>query len=89
MITSEILFERLQRAFSPTHLRVVDDKDKHRGHAGEGAGHYTVYIQAPSFAGKSRVQIHRAIYQAVGDLMPTRIHALSIVLGSVDNSLIR
>ncbi|MDE4189448.1 BolA family protein [Phaeobacter gallaeciensis] len=75
---------RLQEAFQPSHLEVVDDSDSHIGHAGhDGAGesHFNVKIRAAAFAGMNRVQRHRAVHKALGDIVP-RIHALALDIGS-------
>lgn len=79
---TQIIRERLEKKFAPTHLEVIDDSAKHVGHAGsrDGAGHFTVVIQADYFAGKSRVEAHRLIYDALSDLIPKEIHALQIKL---------
>jgi len=71
---------RLEQKFSPTILEVIDDSEKHKGHAGsaEGAGHYTVIIASAFFAAQSRVSIHREIYHVLADLIPHEIHALQI-----------
>jgi BolA protein len=75
-----LMKQRLQNAFSPSQLDVIDDSEKHRGHAGsrDGAGHYTVMIKADSLQNKSRIEVHRQIYQVLADMMPTEIHALQI-----------
>ena len=73
-----LLRERL--AFlSPLRLEINDDSAEHAGHAGarEG-GHYRLLIVSPHFAGKSTLQRHRLIYDALAELMRSRIHALSI-----------
>ncbi len=77
-----LIKHRLQQAFSPTELDVIDDSEKHRGHAGsrDGAGHYTVVIKADCFKEKSRIEIHREIYRVLNDLIPHEIHALCIKL---------
>jgi len=77
----DIIHERLQQHFSPTLLEVQDDSARHQGHAGSanGAGHYTVIIRALCFENQSRLEVHRAIYQVLSDLIPDKIHALSIV----------
>ncbi|HVX05557.1 MAG TPA: BolA family protein [Rhodanobacteraceae bacterium] len=69
---------RLQQAFSPTTLEVIDEGHLHVGHAGEGTGHFRVRIASAAFAGKTRVQQHRMIYDALADLMGRGIHALAI-----------
>ncbi len=72
---------RLTESLDPSHLRVVDDSEQHRGHAGHdgsGESHFTVEIVADSFAGQSRVARQRAVNTALGDLLRERIHALAI-----------
>lgn len=78
----EVIRERLQQAFSPIQLEVVDDSEQHKGHKGAegGAGHYTVIIEATNLSSKNRVAAHREIYQVLQDLMPNEIHALKIQL---------
>jgi BolA family transcriptional regulator, general stress-responsive regulator len=70
----------LDRALSPSLLEIRDDSDRHAGHAGarDGRGHFHVQIVAAAFAGQSPLQRHRAVYAALGELMATDIHALSI-----------
>jgi BolA protein len=73
---------RLRAALSPERLAVVDDSAKHRGHAGHdarGESHFTVDIVAAAFSGKSRVQRHRLVNQALAQLLAERVHALAIV----------
>jgi BolA protein len=74
--------KRLRTALSPERLAVIDDSARHRGHAGHdprGESHFTVEIVSPAFAGKSRVQRHRLINQALAQLLAERVHALAIV----------
>lgn len=75
-----LIEQRLQKAFAPKELQVLDDSEQHRGHVGSqgGAGHYTVIIVAECFKGLSRVVMHQRIYAALGDLIPGEIHALKI-----------
>jgi BolA protein len=72
---------RLTSALAPTHLQVIDDSEQHRGHAGHdarGESHFTVIIESPSFAGRSRLERQRAVNDALGELLKERVHALSI-----------
>lgn len=73
-----LLRERLA-VLSPLRLEVIDDSALHAGHAGarEG-GHYRLLIVSREFAGKTTLQRHRLIHDALGELMRSRIHALSI-----------
>ena len=72
--------ERLEAALAPTRLEVIDDSHHHIGHEGarDGRGHYTVLIASQAFAGMTLLARHRAVYEALGTLMQTDIHALSI-----------
>lgn len=76
----EAIRSLLQTAFAPSALDVIDDSHRHSGHEGakDGRGHFTVRVVSPAFAGMAPLARHRAVYAAVGDLMQTDIHALSI-----------
>jgi BolA protein len=77
---AERLTARLRTALQPAELEVIDDSHLHAGHAGaaDGRGHFTVRVVAERFAGVTVVRRHRLVYEAVGDMMTTDIHALSI-----------
>lgn len=72
--------DRLQQALAPTAMELIDESHLHAGHAGakSGRGHFRLRIVSSRFAGMNPVQCHRLIYDALGDLMQTDIHALSI-----------
>ncbi len=77
-LTAEIR-NRLQ-SFNPSLLELEDDSAAHAGHKGNGGGgHYNVKIVSSQFLQKSQVMRHRLIYQALADLIPKKIHALSIL----------
>lgn len=71
---------RLQTAFSPEDLEIVDDSHLHVGHAGaqDGKGHFTVRIVSSRFKGTSPLKRHRMVFDALGDMMETDIHALRL-----------
>lgn len=76
-----LIEERVRAALDVRSLKVRDDSHLHAGHAGAaaGGGHYHVRVVSPAFAGRSALQRHRMIYQAVGGAMRNDvIHALSI-----------
>ncbi|MFZ2974083.1 MAG: BolA family protein [Ferribacterium limneticum] len=76
--TVELLRQRLA-VLQPDSIAIIDDSHRHAGHAGaRDGGHYQLQIVAQAFAGKSTMARHRMIYDAAGDLMRGRIHALSI-----------
>lgn len=75
---------KLQAAFTPTELEVVDESHLHAGHAGApegGQSHFRVKIRADAFAGKTRVAQQRAIYAVLRDEMSGPIHALALDVG--------
>ena len=79
MSTLERIRSRITSLLSPAHLEIIDDSHKHVGHAGNtGGGHYTLIITAEKLNRLSKLESHRLIYSAVNDLMPEKIHALSI-----------
>ena len=71
---------RLETAFQPDELDIVDDSHRHAGHAGarDGRGHFNVRIVSKQFAGKLPIERHRLVYAALGTLMQTDIHALTV-----------
>ena len=79
-MTSEQIKQQLNDALKPDLLEILDNSAAHAGHAGvsSGGGHYHVTIISAVFEGKSLVQRHQLIYQALGDLMKQQIHALGI-----------
>lgn len=65
---------------APEQLEILDESALHAGHAGAraGGGHFKLTLVSPAFAGQSLIARHRLVYQALGDLMTVKIHALSI-----------
>ena len=70
----------LEAAFQPVSLVVSDDSHLHAGHEGarDGRGHFSVEIVSDAFTGRPSLARHRAVYAAMGALMTTDIHALSV-----------
>ncbi len=78
----EIIRDKLQAAFDPERLEVVDDSAKHAGHAGARPGgetHFSVTIVARAFEGLGRVDRQRRIYTALAqEMAPDGVHALAL-----------
>jgi BolA protein len=74
----EQIRERLQAAFAPSVLEVVDEGYKHASHGNAGKGHFHVRIVSAAFAVQLPLKRHRMIYAAMDGLMDNGIHALSI-----------
>lgn len=87
MTTAETLRERLAK-LDPQQIDIIDDSHHHAGHAGarDGGGHYRLHIVAAAFAGKRTMERHRLVYDAAGDLMKQKIHALSITAKAPDET---
>lgn len=68
------------QVLQPTQLEIRDDSAAHAGHVGAatGRGHFHVRISSPVFKGLTPIAQHRRVYAALGELMNTDIHALSI-----------
>jgi BolA protein len=71
---------RLEAALAPQTLEIIDDSHLHAGHAGakDGRGHFSVRIISQRFAGTNPLERHRMVYEALGSLMDTDIHALHL-----------
>ncbi|MGH8443222.1 MAG: BolA family protein [Nevskiaceae bacterium] len=78
----------LTAAFAPQHLVIEDESHRHAGHAGAatGRGHFRVQIVSGAFAGLPALARHRQVYAALGELMQTDIHALSIQARTPDET---
>lgn len=83
MPVSDEIEARLRANFSVQHLEIVNESHKHAGHAGDdgsGESHFRILIRAPELAAMGRVQRHRAVQAALGDIN-TRVHAIALDIG--------
>ena len=87
MIDPEVNAERISRirnlliaGLAPERLEIEDQSHLHAGHPGarEGKGHFRVEIVAEAFEGRAPLKRHRLVYDALGDMLQTDIHALTI-----------
>ncbi len=82
----ERIVARLTEALDPTTLDVVDESDRHAGHAGVrhsgarggGGTHYRVRIVSGKFAGLNRVARHRLVYGLLPAEFADGLHALAL-----------
>jgi BolA protein len=89
---ADAIRQRLTAALAPTRLDLVDQSALHAGHAGarpEGESHFRMLIVTARFAGKSRLARQRMVLAALGDLMRTEIHAISITALTPDEARAR
>lgn len=70
----------IESSLKPSSLEIIDQSHRHAGHAGarDGRGHFDVRVVSELFKGKLPLARHRLVFAAVGNLMETDIHALSI-----------
>ena len=75
-----LIRSRLEAAFEPERLELIDESHLHAGHAGaaDGKGHFRVRIVSDRFRYTRPIERQRMVFKALGDLMQTDIHALSI-----------
>ncbi len=81
MTVEQQIRQVLMVALEPTRLDVINESDLHAGHAGSpgtGESHFRVLVVSPRFAGRSRVDRHRLVNDALGELLRNRIHALAV-----------
>lgn len=76
----EKIRSRLEAAFAPLELEVLDESHLHAGHPGarDGRGHFRVRIVSAHFSETNPLERHRMVYEALDDLMKSDIHALSV-----------
>ena len=83
MLVAGRIREKLSSAFNPIRLEVVDESQRHAGHAGARPGgetHFRVEIVAAAFQGKSRLERQRLVYAALATELENQVHALSLVV---------
>jgi BolA protein len=89
MSIQETMEKKLSEAFSPERLIVINESHLHAGHHhvdggheavfdGSGETHFRIRIVSPAFAGKSRIERHRAVNDLLADEMKAGLHALAI-----------
>ncbi len=87
MRVADIINTKLEEAFSPAQLQVIDESEKHRGHSGwreGGESHWKVIIVSAAFNGKSRLEAQRAVNKVLAAELAGPIHALTLDLKGVD-----
>ena len=81
MRVEERITRKLQQAFAPETLEVVNESHRHAGHAsspGTGESHFTIKVVSRSFAGKTRLERHRMVNEVLADELGGKVHALAI-----------
>ncbi len=87
MTVAETIRTKLEAAFAPESLDIRDESGMHAGHAGARPGgetHFRVSIVSKAFEGKSRVERHRQVHEALDAELKGRVHALALTLLTPD-----
>jgi BolA protein len=81
MSVEQNIRHKLTAAFAPDALEIVNDSDRHAGHAGSpgtGESHFTVKVVSSAFSGKSRLERHRMVNDVLTEELAGKVHALAI-----------
>lgn len=81
MAVAETMEHKLTQALAPQRLKIVDDSEKHKGHAGYREGgetHFRVEVVSAAFAGQSRVARQRRVYEILAAELAGGVHALQL-----------
>ena len=87
MLMQERIVARLKEALDPVSLDVVDESDRHAGHAGArpgGGTHYRVRVVSARFERQSRIERHRLVYGVLAAEFADGLHALALVAKAPD-----
>lgn len=89
MSVADTIRGKLTARFAPVRLDIVDESQRHAGHAGarpEGETHFAVTIVSAVFAGQSRVARQRLVYQTLAEELASRVHALALTTLTPDEA---
>ncbi len=78
--TPELIKRKLSASLAAIHVEVLDESDRHAGHAGArgGGGHYALIVVSDAFEGRPSLERHRLVYAALSEEMSVSIHALAL-----------
>jgi BolA protein len=81
MTLSDWIARTLEERLQPTRLAVLDESHQHVGHGGwreGGETHFRIDIVSEAFSGKTRVERHRLVNEALKGAFDRGLHALAI-----------
>lgn len=80
MSIAKTMEEKLNAAFAPSFLRIINESSKHSGHLPEDLdeSHLGIVIVSEKFAGVSRVERSRMVHAAIAPEI-AMIHALTVL----------
>ena len=89
MSVESTIRDKLQQAFAPSRLDVINESHLHAGHRGSpgtGESHFRVLIVSARFEGKSRLQRHRLVNEVLAAELKARVHALALEVRTPDEA---
>lgn len=89
MTRKDSIAAALTAALRPIKLEIIDESDRHAGHAGARPGgetHYRLHIVSEAFVGKSRVERHRLVNAALAAELASGLHALALTAAAPDET---
>ena len=74
------IIDALKSELDAVHVEVEDHSAAHSGHEGaqSGGGHYVLLVVSPRFEGLTPVAAQRLVFQTLGEMMKSEIHALQM-----------
>lgn len=79
----DIIESKLQVEFEASIIDVIDDSERHLGHAGYregGESHFNVMLVSSKFVGVNRVKRSRLVHSVLKAELADSVHALSLKL---------
>lgn len=77
MSVKRTLQSKLERAFRPSHVEVIDESHRHNVPPG-AESHFRVTVVSDAFDGEGLVARHRAVYRTLDDELRGSVHALAV-----------
>lgn len=77
MNTQETIQQKLQAAFAPLHLEVINESDNHNVPKGSES-HFKVVLVSPAFEGESLIARHRQVNKVLAEELQGDVHALAL-----------
>lgn len=80
---AERITQAVRAAYPEAEIALIDDSQRHAGHAGAAPGgetHYRLTVISEAFAGQDRVARSRRINALLAPEFDTGLHALNLVL---------
>lgn len=81
MSVADTMHRKLAERFAPSRLEIVDDSQRHAGHAGARPGgetHFSVILVSAAFSGMGRVARQRLVYETLDAELAGGVHALAL-----------